>query len=450
MLVPVFLSMPRDELLVESALSNWRGAPKGVLPGPHLPGGFEVDSSYPAQPVGSRAAPPGRRRWLHPEESERFLVRGTIEVDSLDDLPESIEGSDVLADAMVDVCATCFHDAPVGAFAEVAAKLGVATLHENDLDGRGVAIAIVDTGINLAFLEEKLGFSPVFDAAWSWQPPGIAFKPGEFPVGHGTMCAYAALIAAPKAVLIDLPALVGTPAGGAPIGRRLSTIHPAVAHLSGQWSIAFTPSGASKYRALVLANSFAMYHPSWDFPPGHKGRYSDRPLHTFTRNIAGMSAIDGVDVVFAAGNCGGDCPDEKCQGVVANTITGANASAEVLTVGGCDMFGGRVGYSSQGPGIAGMAHQKPDLVAYTHFRGSEALGPGLPDKGTSTACPVAAGCIAALRTRLDPGAVPPAALNEKLRQTARSATNEAWDPDVGCGILDPLEAAREVGLITTV
>lgn len=450
MRIPVFLSMPADDLLLDSALAEWRGAPRGVLAGTRLPESFDVDLNYAARSAGSRAARPGRRRSLHPREAKRFVVRGTVEVDSLDDVPETLEGKVVLADPMVDVYATCFDEAPVGAVDDVAAKLGLATLHENGLDGEGVAIALVDTGINLAFLEEKLGFRPAFDAAMSWQPPEIAVKPGEFPVGHGTMCAYAALIAAPKATLIDLPALIGTPAGGAPIGRRLSTVLDAVIHLSAQWSVAFPPSGVPKYRALVMTNSFGMYHSSWDFPAGHRGRYSDNPLHVFTRSVAAMSGFDGVDMVFAAGNCGGDCPDDKCQGVVANTITGANASADVLTVGGCDILDRRVGYSSQGPGISGMAREKPDLVAYTHFKGSEALGPGQPDKGTSTACPLVAGCIAALRTRLDPDATSPAALNDTLRRSARSSTNNVWDSDVGCGILDPLAAARGLGLMPNV
>jgi hypothetical protein len=43
---------------------------------------------------------------------------------------------------------------------------------------------------------------------------------------------------------------------------------------------------------------------------------------------------------------------------------------------------------------------KPDITGYTHFLGSEAFGAGSPDAGTSAACPVAAGCAAALRTKL--------------------------------------------------
>jgi hypothetical protein len=65
-----------------------------------------------------------------------------------------------------------------------------------------------------------------------------------------------------------------------------------------------------------------------------------------------------------------------------------------------------------------MAANKPEVAAYTHFLGSEALGTGKLDKGTSAAGPLVAGCIAAIRTRLDPATTSPAALNEHLRRAA--------------------------------
>jgi hypothetical protein len=160
-----------------------------------------------------------------------------------------------------------------------------------------------------------------------------------------------------------------------------------------------------------------------------------------------MVQIDNVDVVFAAGNCGGDCPDAQCRNVTTATITGANACLDVLTVAGCNVSDERVGYSSQGPGIAGMASHKPDVAAYTHFKGSEALGTGAPDKGTSAAGPLVAGCIAAIRTRFDPAANSPAVLNEHLRHSARKPLGEDWSKDIGHGIIDPAAAAIGLGLL---
>ena len=83
---------------------------------------------------------------------------------------------------------------------------------------------------------------------------------------------------------------------------------------------------------------------------------------------------------------------------------GAATCDEVLTVGGCDTNDNLVGYSSHGPSIPLLPNyvpkQKPDITAYTHFLGSKTRRIYQPDTGVSAACPVAAGCVAALRTKL--------------------------------------------------
>src|SRR5262249_59935973 len=116
-------------------------------------------------------------------------------------------------------------------------------------------------------------------------------------------------------------------------------------------------------------------------------------------------------------------------------IMGANTYQEVLTVGGCDTNDQVVGYSSRGPSIPHMFQHKPDLVAYTHFLGSKTVATYVPDTGVSAACPVAAGCVAALRTKVKPTAVLPAALFKKLRDTARNpgGGGAGWKPDFGHG-----------------
>ena len=454
MRIPVFLDVQADDNLLKSVLAGRFGRDARLALREKLQRRFEkfsLDPGFDAIPAGRAMA----RRIGIPELNldggllHHLAVRGTIEVDDVNDVPESVDGNPVLADPTVGTYLTCLGDNPIGNASDVATKLNVAGLHAGGLDGDGVAIAIVDSGINIAFLEQKLGFRPKLDTAYSWRPPGLNVEPGAYPVGHGTMCAYAALLAAPKATLIDVPAFVGTPAGGSVIGQRLSIAYQGIAQLSAFWSIAFTPSGAPKYKALVISNSWGMYHPSHDFPVGHRGRYSDNPLHVFTRSISAMSRIDEVDIVFAAGNCGGECPDEQCRNVTTATITGANACLDVLTVAGCNLSDERVGYSSQGPGIAGMAPNKPDLAAYTHFKGSEALGAGKPDKGTSAAGPLVAGCIAAIRTQLDPTVSSPTALNERLRQAARRPHGVGWNGDIGHGIIDPVATAVGFGLLRT-
>src|SRR5208283_2321154 len=105
----------------------------------------------------------------------------------------------------------------------------------------------------------------------------------------------------------------------------------------------------------------------------------------------------GADILFAAGNCGATCPDSRCDNpMVPPTINGANSHPDVITVAGVDTNRQVVGYSSMGPGA--LSQEKPDIASFTHFLGSEAFGPGSPDSGTSAACPVMAGVIAALRS----------------------------------------------------
>ncbi|HJQ59388.1 MAG TPA: S8 family serine peptidase, partial [Vineibacter sp.] len=136
-----------------------------------------------------------------------------------------------------------------------------------------------------------------------------------------------------------------------------------------------------------------------------------------------------------------------CEGVVKQTITGANAHADVMTIAGVTVGRRRVGYSSQGPGIKGMAHAKPDMAAYTHFLGSEAFGAGDEDGGTSAACPVAAGAIAALRTKLPQAKLAPRDLARELRADAHKSGAGGWNRNTGYGIIHPLATARRLGLV---
>jgi hypothetical protein len=92
--------------------------------------------------------------------------------------------------------------------------------------------------------------------------------------------------------------------------------------------------------------------------------------------------------------------------------------------------------------------QKPDLTAYAHFLGSQVFGEREPDGGTSTACAIIAGCVAALRSHpnISPQLQPPAALFGVLRLTARQVSMAGWNQDYGYGIVDPVAAARQLGV----
>jgi subtilisin family serine protease len=238
------------------------------------------------------------------------------------------------------------------------------------------------------------------------------------------MCAYDIGIAAPKATLVDLAVLLSQTPGETAMSGLLSDAVLAFSRLLG------IVSGMAARRALVVNNSWGMFDPAWDFPVGHPGNYSDNPAHPFNVIVASLEAA-GADILFAAGNCGRDCPDGRCRFGSTRPICGANSHPSVLSVAGVDTRKRRVGYSSQGPGRLDPA--KPDLSAYTHFRGS---GVYPADGGTSAACPVAAGVVAAVREQYPASVLSPAELRALLAKTAEDLGGTGFDHDFGWGVLD--------------
>jgi len=444
--IPVLAILRRQEPLVASAFSALTRQPSTIpLEAADTPRNFHLDNSFLAVPIGTGSLSMSAHE-VTPEESQNFAVRGFVDFDDKGRIPAEMEGTSIFADPQIEPFITCINDGPIGNVNDVQKLLNTSSLLARGLDGSDVAIAIMDTGINVAHLRSKLGATPRFDAGNSWQDRRILSSPGAHLVGHGTMCAFNALISAPRATLLDFPILSTSSPGGSISGSTLSTAVQAFAQLIAFWGVAFSKNGGRAYKGLVVNNSWGVYNSSWDFPKGHPGRYIDNPYHPFNLLVS-VLARSGADIIFAAGNCGGECPDGRCKGSKVGTIMGANASQDVLTLAGCDVSDSRVGYSSQGPSIAGMYPSKPDITAYTHFLGSEALGPGTCDSGTSTSCPVAAGCVAAIRTKVSPSSVSPGDLFSQLRATARTVSGGGgWNANYGFGILDADMAASTLGV----
>jgi subtilisin family serine protease len=304
--------------------------------------------------------------------------------------------------------------------------LAVKKLAAAKLTGAGVYLAIVDTGINLPYLLSK-GRKLALDVGRSFVPAGVTTTPGNHPVAHGSMCAYDASIAAPRATFLDYAVLLSTTPGSTVMAGLLSD-----AVLAYQKLRTILTALPLKKRAMVVSNSWGMFSPAWDFPPGHPGNYSDNPNHPFNI-IVGSLAQAGADILFAAGNCGKDCPDGRCAFGTTLPICGANSHPAVLSVAGVDTQRNRVGYSSQGPGR--LTAKKPDIAAYTHFTGSNVFNG--PDSGTSAACPVAAGVVAAVRSRHPATALSPLQLRALIYKTADDRGALGYDYDYGYGILDP-------------
>src|SRR3989442_6045714 len=92
-------------------------------------------------------------------------------------------------------------DAPVGATADVARRLGVRALGGAGLTRRGFHVAVVDAGIDGSRLPVAGGWAPT-----------RGYVPGSSAPGHGTMVAYDVRIAAPDAQILDY-ALLKSQAG---------------------------------------------------------------------------------------------------------------------------------------------------------------------------------------------------------------------------------------------
>jgi len=364
---------------------------------------------------------------LEPEKST-YIVRAEVDEKKIHDLTDNKSVVGVYADVEIQPAIICPGSAPLGTDADVENLLCVPQMHRIRMDGSGVLIAIVDTGINLNYLTAH-GKPITLDIARSWVP-GVGMTPGDAPVGHGTMCAFDASIAAPRATFLDIQLLRSSATGPSPMSGLLSDAVRAYSHLC---SIMIAPRRPGENRSMVVNNSWGMFHPSWDFPVGNPGNYSDNPNHPFNRIVSALERV-GADILFAAGNCGANCPDGRCQGVTTNAIYGANGHPAVLTIAGVDISKTRVGYSTQGPGR--LSSNKPDLCGYTHFQGS---GVYAADGGTSAATPVVAGVVAAVRTKrpYSPGnpAVSPSAIRALMRSTAEDLGTGGFDFDHGFGVV---------------
>lgn len=374
-----------------------------------------------AQP---RAAGFNYRDLSRPEAPGAFAVRALFDdQEAIDRLRADRKGEviGIFADPVIRACPTYCGEAAVGSSRDVARVLGVPALRKARLSGRNVRIAIVDTGID---------GQRIPNVREGWSADG-QYQPGSAGVDHGTMCAFDAHIAAPEAELLDYALLRNAEA----LTSFLSDAIAAFADLIGRLQ--------SKPGPLVVNNSWAVFDRSDDAPIGSPENYSTNPDHPFNQ-ITGSLVEAGADVLFAAGNCGSQCPDSRCgrgdTGPDAS-IHGANSHPDVITVAAITIDGRRLGYSSQGGG--GLARRKPDVAAPSHFAGSGVYD---ADGGTSAACPVAAGVVAALRQHRLLKALPATRMKALLQKTAVRTDGMGWDTDLGYGTINAARALKDAGI----
>jgi serine protease AprX len=292
--------------------------------------------------------------------------------------------------------------------------------------GKGVTIAIVDTGVDKSFVKfaqmSQDSFCPLPDA-----------DPWADGVGHGTMCASIACAGAkaryrgvaPEATLLSARSTFAA-----------TDLYLIYRHLIDRKRAGAFPGG------LVVSNSFGHYAcqaPTFadekPFPEAH-------PFVDLVRECI----KEGIVFVFAAGNAHADlfCHNAASSDT-PNTIWATNSIDEVVTVGTVDwdetnQNAGAHANSSRGPGDWSKKKNKPDVVAPTY--GEVAWGTDYKKMewwGTSGACPQVAG-LAALLLAKNPSLLP-AQILQAVRDSARPLAGRPASC-VGAGIIDCEKALK--------
>ncbi|RMF29471.1 MAG: serine protease, partial [Candidatus Nitrosothermus koennekii] len=264
---------------------------------------FELDTSYepvPLEPTPDLASD------VEAKGEEVVLVRGKINKDKIKELEkqpnvvkvwmdteiqpfsssESILEltSEAMAPCPIPPC-DCSPATPKGTINDVANYLGVNQIWADGIKGNGVVVGVVDGGIKAIGRVADGEIANVIDG-WpnDW---GTIANWGK----HGHMCATDVLGMAPDAKIYDLRISSGSISG---------TISNAIAAYN--WAI-------NKHRTTgkpdILTNSWGIFQKAWD------PDYATNPNHPFTRKVV-QAIKEGIIVLFAAGNCGGTCPDRRC------------------------------------------------------------------------------------------------------------------------------------------
>jgi serine protease AprX len=427
-------SQSADEMqnvLVEMRVPRNQGLSRMSAGGMSIPG-FQLDSSFEPVPMGAPQEQ-SLSRTTHEADEEVVLVRGTIEKSKIAELEAQPQVVRVLPDTQIapftatlledrqqqapamrlepmGTCPTgscdCSPSIAKGTIADVAKDLGVDQLWAAGYKGEGIVIGIVDGGITAqgrSVISREQATPKIARVIGGWPTESWGTQAGNWG-NHGNMTATDALGMAPQAQIYDIRISDG------------SFLSSAIAGL--QWAINQHRTDSTPQ---ILSNSWGIFQEAWD------SVYARDPSHPLTRKV--VEAInEGILVLFAAGNCGGTCPDNRCGGDSGpgKSIWGANGHPEVMTIGAVNRNQEFVGYSSQGP--AALDDQKPDFCAITHFQGYFGC-----DCGTSAATPIAAGVVALLKQAnptLTQGEV-----KQILKDTAKNIGSAGWNPHAGFGII---------------
>lgn len=289
--------------------------------------------------------------------------------------------------------------------------------------GRGVTIAVVDTGVDAGLREIEPGRRSSIDL-------NTAYKGKHWidSVGHGSMCAAIAAGARGRNGRYD-----GVAPEATVLSARSTLMSSDLLEIYDELLRA-RDEGRLK-GPLVISNSYALYSCS-----APQIMPQDHPF--FGSILAAIG--QGIFVCFAAGNNHHDvlCKHDPTA-CGPNTIWGPNSHDRIMSVGtvnrlmtNCDPSTPHVN-SSRGPGEWAADTVKPDCVAPTYGEVPWGSGYKVMDWwGTSGACPQVAG-LAALLLSVDPS-LSPMAVADLIRTTCVNLSDGRTC--IGHGMIDCTKA----------
>lgn len=292
------------------------------------------------------------------------------------------------------------------------AHLGVAPLWAVGIDGTGVVVALLDSGVDARHQDLASRFR---GGAADWFDPHAQHGEPADRTGHGTAVAG----------LVVGGAATGEPIGVAPGAHWIAakvfddagTTTLSAIHRSFQWAL--DPDGIAE-----TDDAPDVINASWGFP-----QLAGQCFLEFEEDIA-VARQAGIAVVFSAGNEGP---------AAASSVSPAN-NPGVLSVGSVDDLGLVDASSSRGPSACGDGLFPQVAAPGVNLRSADLTFGGLfPTSyryvsGTSFAAPHVAGIAALLRQSFPQADA--AAIEDAIRRGARDLGDPGADHDFGHGAAD--------------
>ncbi|HMG99394.1 MAG TPA: S8 family serine peptidase [Gaiellales bacterium] len=288
--------------------------------------------------------------------------------------------------------------AAAGVPAATVTATGAPTLWAQGQTGRGVVVAVLDTGLAAGFPQLATGPRNWFDPYDEHKTPY-----DEDAHGHGTEVAEIVASMAPDVRVMAARVFSD--------GGRSTT---SAVHRVFEWVL--DPDGNPK-----TDDAPSVINGSWD--DGQPGRCETE----FDSDIAALRAA-GIVPVFAAGNAG------------PAAATGASPASAPSAVAVGSVSAGDIvsSFSGRGPSPCGNAVY-PTIAAYGEGIAIDGPGGSATVSGTSFAAPQVTGAVALL-AGMFPGATPDAIVDALVRG-ARDVGTPGADSDTGAGILNVVQAA---------